>query len=88
MILPTATILLIMSCGGILSSSFEKAYALQNDLNASVSELIATYTYKVGMLDNNMSYSSAIGLFNTVVNLILLTIVNKTSDKLSGTSLF
>ena len=56
-ILPTATILLIMNCGSILSIGFEKAYALQNDLNLSVSEIISTYVYKVGLIDNNMSYS-------------------------------
>jgi len=87
-ILPTATILLIMNCGSILSIGFEKAYLLQNDLNLTVSEIISTYVYKVGLIDNNMSYSTAIGLFNTLVNLILLIIVNKTSDKLSGTSLW
>lgn len=87
-ILPTATILLIMNCGSILSIGFEKAYALQNDLNLSVSEIISTYVYKVGLLDNNMSYSSAIGLFNTLVNMVMLIIVNTVSDKLSGNSLF
>lgn len=88
MILPTATILLIMNCGSILSVGFEKAYLLQNSLNSSVSEIISTYVYKVGLLQSDMSYSSAIGLFNTIVNLILLLIVNKISDKLSGNSLF
>ena len=87
-ILPTATILLIMNAGSILSIGFEKAYALQNDLNMSVSEIISTYVYKVGLIDNNMSYSSAIGLFNTLVNMVMLIVVNKISDKLSGNSLF
>lgn len=87
-ILPTATILLIMSCGSILSVGFEKVFLLQNDLNKGVSEVISTYTYQVGLIDNNMSYSSAVGLFNSVVNAILLILVNKTSDKLSGTSLW
>lgn len=87
-ILPTATTLLILNCGSILSVGFEKAFALQNDLNLSVSEIISTYVYKVGLIDNNMSYSSAIGLFNTVVNLVLLITVNKVADKLSGDSLF
>lgn len=86
-ILPTATIQLILSCGSILSIGFEKAYALQNTLNTSVSEIISTYVYKVGLLDNNMSYSAAIGLFNTIINLVMLLIVNKAADKMSGTSL-
>lgn len=87
-ILPTATILLIMSCGSILSVGFEKVFLLQNDLNKGVSEVISTYTYQVGLIDNNLSYSSAVGLFNSVVNAVLLILVNKTSDKLSGTSLW
>lgn len=87
-ILPTATILLIMNCGSVLSIGFEKAFALQNDLNQSVSEIISTYVYRVGLIQNSMSYSSAIGLFNTVVNLVLLVTVNTISDKMSGNSMF
>ena len=87
-ILPTATILLIMNCGSILSIGFEKAYLLQNSLNGSVSEIISTYVYKVGLINNDMSYSSAIGLFNTIVNMVMLIIVNTISDKLSGNSLW
>lgn len=87
-ILPTATILLILSCGSMLSVGFEKVFLLQNDLNLSVSQVISTYTYQVGMVDHNISYSSAIGLFNSVVNAILLIVVNKTADKLSGVSLW
>ena len=77
-----------MNCGSILSIGFEKAYLLQNSLNGSVSEIISTYGYKVGLVNNDMSYSTAIGLFNTVVNLVLLIIVNKASDKMSGNSLW
>lgn len=87
-IMPTATILLIMSCGSILSVGFEKAYLLQNSLNSSVSEIISTYVYKVGLTNNDMSYSTAIGLFNTLVNLVMLLTVNKAADKLSGNSLW
>ncbi len=87
-IVPTATILLILSCGSMLSIGFEKVFLLQNDLNLSVSQVISTYTYQVGMVDHNVSYSSAIGLFNSVVNAILLITVNKTADKLSGVSLW
>lgn len=87
-ILPTATIMLILACGSILSVGFEKVFLLQNDLNLSVSEVISTYTYKVGLIQNDMSYSAAVGLFNSLVNCILLLLVNKAADKLSGTSLF
>ena len=67
---------------------FEKVYLMQNSLNGSTSEVISTYTYKMGLIDQNFSYSSAIGLFNNVVNFILLVIVNKIADKLTGTSLW
>ncbi len=87
-ILPTSTILLIMNCGSILSVGFEKAFALQNDLNLQVSEIISTYVYKVGLIQNDMSYSTAINLFNSVINAILLILVNWVSDKLSGNSLW
>ena len=85
---PTATILLIMNCGSVLSVGFEKVFLLQNDLNKGVSQVISTYVYQVGLIDRNLSYSSAIGLFNSVVNAIILIVVNKISDKLSGTSLW
>lgn len=87
-ILPTATILLILSCGSILSVGFEKVFLLQNDLNKPVSEIISTYTYQVGLIDRNVSYSSAIGLFNSAVNAVLLIVVNKIGNKLSGTGLW
>ena len=87
-VLPTATIMLIMNAGRIMTFGFEKVYLMQNDLNKAASEVISTYTYKMGLLDQNFSYSSAIGLFNNIVNFVLLMIVNKTADKLSGTSLW
>ncbi len=87
-IMPTMVILLILNFGSIMSVGFEKAYLLQNDLNKATSEVISTYTYKMGLLNQNFSYSSAIGLSNTVVNFILLTIVNKIAKVLSGTSLW
>ena len=86
-ILPTAIILLIMDTGNILSLGFEKVYLMQNDLNLGVSEIISTYVYKIGLINAQYSYSTAIGLFNNVVNLIILLSVNKLADKLSGTSL-
>ena len=86
-ILPTAIILLIMDTGNILSLGFEKVYLMQNDLNLGVSEIISTYVYKVGLINAKYSYSTAIGLFNNVVNLIILLSVNKLANKLSGTSL-
>ena len=74
----------IMSVGNIMSVGFEKAYALQTDLNLGASEIIATYVYKKGLLDGDYGFSTAVGLFNTVINVILLvsmnTIVKKMND--------
>lgn len=67
----------ILQAGNIMSIGFEKAYALQTDLNLGTSEIIATYVYKKGLLDGDYSFSTAVGLFNTVINVILLVAVNK-----------
>lgn len=67
----------ILQAGNIMSIGFEKAYALQTDLNLASSEIIATYVYKKGLLDADYSFSTAVGLFNTVINVILLVFVNK-----------
>lgn len=87
-IMPTAITLLILSCGSVLSVGFEKVFLLQNDLNKSVSQVISTYVYQVGMINNNQSYSSAIGLFNSLVNAVMLIAVNKISRKSAGISLY
>ena len=60
-----------------MSIGFEKAYALQTDLNVSASEIISTYVYKKGLLDGDYGFSTAVGLFNTVINVILLISMNK-----------
>ena len=73
----------ILQAGNIMSIGFEKAYALQTDLNLSSAEIIATYVYKKGLLDGDYSFSTAVGLFNTVINVIMLLIVNKTVSKLN-----
>lgn len=85
-ILPTASILLILSFGDIMNVGFEKVYAMQNNLNLKNSEIIATYVYKVGMSSGggNFSYASAIGLFNSVINCTLLVIVNAISRKINS----
>jgi len=87
-ILPVTVMLLILSFGSIFSVGFEKAYALQNSLNLGVSEIISTYTYKIGILSGDLSFSTAIGLFNSAVNAVLLITVNKVSAKLSGNALW
>ena len=87
-IMPTMVILLIMNCGSILSVGYEKVYLLQNDLNTPVSEVISTYIYKMGLQQQRFSYSTAIGLFNNVVNFIILITVNRVSKKINGMGLF
>ncbi|HML45152.1 MAG TPA: ABC transporter permease subunit [Clostridia bacterium] len=86
-VMPTAILLLIMSTGNVLNLGFEKVYLMQNDLNLGVSEIISTYVYKVGLLNAQFSYSTAIGLFNNAVNMGILLSVNALSNRLSGTSL-
>ena len=87
-ILPTIVILLILSTGNILSIGFEKVYLMQNAPNLSVSQVISTYVYQIGLISGQFSYSAAIGLFNNVVNVIILLIVNRIASRFSGTSLF
>lgn len=89
-ILPTISILLIMQCGSILSVGYEKIYLMQNSLNNAVSEVISTYVYKQGIAAAmpQYSYATAIGLFVSLVNVVMLLIVNTTTSKLSGSSLF
>ena len=79
----TVIIQFIMQAGNIMSIGFEKAYALQTDLNMASSEIIATYVYKKGLLDGDYSFSTAVGLFNTVINVILLVAVNKIVAKMN-----
>ena len=88
LLLPTAMILLILRAGSLLSIGFEKVLLLQNPLNLAGSEVISTYVYKVGMQNFQYSYSTAIGLFNTVVNLIILLSVNLFSKRYTKTGLF
>lgn len=88
LILPTAMVLLVMRAGSILGIGFEKVYLLQNTQNILSSEIISTYVYKMGLQGGQYSLSTAIGLFNTVVNVVVLLIVNQISKKTTETSLF
>ena len=88
MLIPTAVIMLILRVGGIMSLGFEKVYLMQNDLNISASEVISTYVYKVGVINTQYSYSAAINLFSTVVNFVMLLLVNKISKSVSENSLW
>lgn len=87
-IVPTIITMLILETGKVLSIGFEKVYALQNDLNLSVSEVISTYTYKQGLENLEYDYATSIGLFNAVISFIMLVTVNYLSKKFSKNSLF
>ena len=88
-ILPTVTIMLILRMGQIMSIGFEKIFLMQNSLNLSMSEVISTYVYKVGLTGRtDFSYSTAINLFNSIINMVLIVTVNWISGKVSETSLW
>lgn len=87
-IMPTAGVLLILNMGSVLGVGFEKVWLMQNTLNITASEVISTYTYRIGILDNQFSYSTAIGLFNSVVNFMFLVIANMVAKRVSNTSIF
>jgi multiple sugar transport system permease protein/putative aldouronate transport system permease protein len=89
-IMPTASIMLILAVGGIMNVAFEKTLLMQNSLNLNYSEVISTYVYKVGLASgvNDFSLSAAIGMFNSVINFMLLLIANWGSKKLNGSGIF
>ncbi|MGM0874707.1 MAG: ABC transporter permease [Bacillota bacterium] len=87
-IMPTAVILLILTVGNIMNIGFEKAYLLQTPLNQPAAEIIPTYVYKMGLQQAQYSFAAAVGLFNAIINLLLLVAVNKFAKKLSGQGLW
>ncbi|MGN1070391.1 MAG: ABC transporter permease [Candidatus Fimadaptatus sp.] len=87
-IVPTITLLLIMSLGNVMSVGAEKVYLMQNNLNLLTSEIISTYVYKIGLISGQFSLSTAVGVFNSVVNFILIVIVNAIAKRVGETSLW
>lgn len=87
-ITPTMVILLILNVGRFMQVGFQKVLLMQNPMNLSASEVIETYVYKTGLLSAQYSYSAAIGLFNALINVILLVSVNRFARKLTETSLW
>ncbi len=86
-LVPTIVILLIMNMGRILSVGFEKVFLMQNDLNLSVSEVISTYVFNIGVQSGQFSFGSAVGLFNTIINFAFLMMANWISKKTADISL-
>jgi len=87
-IAPTIVIMLIMRMGQLLGTGYEKTILLYNEATYETADVIASYIYRVGILERNWSYSTAIGLFNSVINLALLLVTNKMSKRVSETSLW
>ena len=90
-ILPTITIMLILRMGSVMTIGFEKVYLMQNSMNLTASEIISTYVYKVGLSSagtTDLSYSTAIGLFNSAINLVLISVTNFIARKLDGNGLW
>ena len=87
-LLPTIVILLILNVGGLMNVGFEKVFLMQNPINLSSSEIISTYVYKIGILSAQFSFGTAVGLFNSVVNLLLIVGVNQIARKIGETSLW
>ncbi len=87
-ILPTVVIMLILHTGSLMSVGFEKVHLMQNNLNLATSEIMATYVYKIGLLNNQFSLSTAVGLINSLVNFFLLITINYISKRVTETSLW
>ena len=87
-LMPTAIMLLILNCGSFMSVGFEKVFALQTDLTLETSDVISTLVYRKGILETSYSFSAAVGLFNSLINLVLLLLVNFISRKTADISLF
>lgn len=87
-IMPTITIMLVLRIGQLMNVGFEKVFLMQNNMNLQTSETIQTYVYKQGLINSDYGYSTAVGLFNNVINFILLTSVNAATRKIGGSSLW
>ncbi len=87
-IMPTIIIMLIFNCASIVSIGMDKIYLMQNSLNTSVSEVISTFVYKVGVVNSNFGFSTAAGLFQSIVAFVLLLLINKIFKHFTETSLW
>lgn len=85
---PTMIVLLIMSLGNIINVGYEKVLLMQNSLNTTTSEILSTYIYKVGLLNSDYGFATAVGLFNSMISMVLLLIANRVSKKVAGFSLW
>jgi putative aldouronate transport system permease protein len=87
-IMPTAIIMFILAVGNIMTIGYEKVYLMQNGMNTVVSEIISTYVYKTGLQSAQYSFATAVGLFNSGINFLILAICNGVAKKTAGISIF
>ena len=87
-ILPTIAILLILRVGSMMSLGFEKIILLYNPLTYETGDVISSFVYRKGIVENNFSYSTAVGLFNSIINFVLVVFANRASAKMTETSLW
>jgi putative aldouronate transport system permease protein len=87
-IMPTAIILFILSAAGILNVGFEKVYLMYGPLTMETADVISTYTYRIGLIDMNYGFATAVGLFQSVISFVFMMIVNRISKKISDVSLW
>ena len=87
-LIPTAVTLFILNLGSLMSVGFEKAFAMQNDLNRTTAQVLSTYVYTQGLVDSNYSFATAVDLFNSVINLIAVVTVNYIGRKVADVSLW
>ena len=85
---PTIFVVFIMGLGGVINVSYEKILLMQNPLNLATSEVLSTYTYKMGLINSDYGFSTAVGLFNSLVSMVLLFWANRTTRKLAGYSIW
>jgi putative aldouronate transport system permease protein len=86
--MPIVVTMFILAVGGLMNVGWEKAFLLQSPITYETSDIISTFVYRKGFEEMNYSYSTAVGLFNSVINLILLTAANKLSNKVNGSGLW
>lgn len=86
--MPTITILLIMNVGSLMSLGYEKIILLYNSLTYETADVISSFVYRRGIVSGDYSFSTAVGLFNTVVNFVLILLANTVAGKVSETTLF
>ena len=87
-ILPTAIIILILNVGRVMNIGFQKAFLMQTALNVSTAEIIPTFVYKAGLLQHRFEFGTAVGLFNSIINILLIFTINRLARRVSETSLW